>query len=99
QLLQRIHPAASRVNMLAKRYPATYVVFDMLVDERLNRVYELPLSERREALERFSEKNFTDADRFKLSPATTDRRVVERWYASVGGALDGVIAKRTDIPY
>lgn len=99
QLLQRIHPAASRVTMLSKHYPATYVVFDMLVDERGRAVYRQPLTDRRAALAPFAERYFAHTDRFKLSPATNDRGIAERWYASVGGALDGVIAKRTDIPY
>ncbi len=99
QLLQRIHPAASRVAMLAKEYPATYVVFDILLDERGEKVYELPLRERRVRLERFARKYLHDAPGFKLSPATTDPGIVQKWYASVGGALDGIIAKRIDIPY
>ena len=99
QLLQRIHPAASRVAMLAKQYPATFVVFDILVDEQKSPLYQKPLKERRAALEAFAQRNLTDETRFKLSPVTTDRRVAERWYSSVGGALDGIIAKRSDIPY
>lgn len=99
QLLQRIHPAASRVTMLSKRYPATYVVFDMLVDERGDALYKQPLRERRTALERFARRHLDGAASFKLSPATTDPQVAQRWYTAVGGALDGVIAKRTDIPY
>ncbi len=99
QLLQRIHPAASRVAMLAGKYPATYVVFDMLVDEQTRPVYQTALNERRAALDAFAHKYLTNQPRFKVSPATTDHRVVERWYSSVGGALDGIIAKRTDVPY
>ena len=99
QLLQRIHPAASRVAMLSKRYPATYVVFDILVDEHARPIYRMPLTQRRTVLDAFAKEYLQQQPQFKISPATTDRRVVERWYASVGGALDGVIAKRTDIPY
>ncbi|MBV8355914.1 MAG: ATP-dependent DNA ligase, partial [Candidatus Eremiobacteraeota bacterium] len=96
QLLQRIHPAASRVALLAKEYPATFVVFDLLLDERGETIYEQPLRERRPQLERFAQKLLRDAERFKLSPATTDFATVQKWYASVGGALDGIIAKRLD---
>ncbi|MBV8197651.1 MAG: ATP-dependent DNA ligase [Candidatus Eremiobacteraeota bacterium] len=99
QLLQRIHPAASRVALLAKEYPATFVVFDLLLDERGETIYERPLRERRPQLERFAQKLLRDAERFKLSPATTDFATVQKWYASVGGALDGIIAKRLDSPY
>lgn len=99
QLLQRIHPAASRVAMLAKEYPAIYVVFDLLLDERGEKVHERPLVERRPQLERFAQRFLRDSLRFKLSPATTDRAIVAKWYKSVGGALDGIIAKRLGIPY
>ena len=98
QLLQRIHPAASRVNMLAREYPATYVVFDVLVDDRGGALYREPLTVRRPALERLFEK-FKNAERFRLSPATVDRKVAEIWFAQVGGAIDGIVAKQTDVPY
>ena len=99
QLLQRIHPAASRVAMLAKQYPAMFVVFDILVDEQKSQLYKQPLQERRSALEAFAQRNLSGEKRFIVSPATTDRGIAERWYSSVGGALDGIIAKRSDIPY
>ena len=95
-LQQRIHPAASRVAMLAARTPAWYLVFDLL-DEDGTDLVELPLSERRARLEQFAQA--FDGETLRLSPATRDRRVVDDWFARVGGALDGVIAKRTDLPY
>ena len=95
-LQQRIHPAASRVAMLAKRTPAWYLVFDLLDEDAVDLV-DRPLVERREGLERFS--RAFDGGTIRLSPATRDRRVVDEWYARVGGALDGVIAKRADAPY
>jgi ATP-dependent DNA ligase len=98
QLLQRIHPAASRVNMLAREFPATYVVFDVLVDDKGRAIHREPLSVRRPALERLFE-TFKNADRFRLSPATADRNVVDAWFAQVGGAIDGIVAKQTDVPY
>jgi len=55
----------------------------------------LPLHERRERLERFAAA-FPDAGTLRLSPVTTDRAVVDGWFERVGGALDGVIAKRRD---
>ncbi|MBV9233224.1 MAG: ATP-dependent DNA ligase [Candidatus Eremiobacteraeota bacterium] len=99
QLLQRIHPAATRIAMLAKEYPAIYVVFDLLFDDRGEKLHARPLAERRPLLEKFAKKYLRDSARFKLSPATTDRATVAKWYKSVGGALDGIIAKRLDIPY
>ncbi|MBV8299965.1 MAG: ATP-dependent DNA ligase [Candidatus Eremiobacteraeota bacterium] len=95
-LQQRIHPAASRVAMLAKKTPAWYLVFDLL-DEDGRDLVELPLSERRARLETFARQ--FDGETLRLSPATRDRAVVDDWFARVGGALDGVIAKRADAPY
>src|SRR5690348_9414998 len=46
QLLQRIHPAASRVKMLSEKHPAMLIVFDLLANERGNSLLELPLAER-----------------------------------------------------
>ena len=99
ELLLRIHPAASRVRALAAEHPAMLIVFDLLVDdEGRSRVHE-PLSERRAALEGFAMRYLAGAGSVRLSPATTSERTVKRWYASVGSALDGVIAKRLDLPY
>ena len=99
ELLLRIHPAASRVRTLAAEHPAMLIVFDLLVDdEGRSRVHE-PLSERRAALETFATRYLASAGSVRLSPATTAERTVKRWYASVGSALDGVIAKRRDLPY
>ena len=99
ELLQRIHPAASRVARLAGERPALYVVFDLLVDPEGRRVLELPLEERRARLEDFAERMFSRAHGLALSPATTDAAIAERWLAGGGGALDGVIAKQLDAPY
>jgi ATP-dependent DNA ligase len=99
-LLQRIHPAASRVAKLSKEDPATYVVFDLLADERGASLLNDPLELRRRALERFSKRNVAAEDaRLRLSPATRDRATVNAWYERAGEALDGVIAKRLDAPY
>ncbi|HEY4441196.1 MAG TPA: ATP-dependent DNA ligase [Candidatus Elarobacter sp.] len=95
-LQQRIHPAASRVAMLAKKTPAWYLVFDLLSDAGTDLV-ELPLSARRAQLETFADA--FDGETVRLSPATRERSVVDDWFARVGGALDGVIAKRADAAY
>lgn len=96
-LQQRIHPAASRVAMLARTTPAFYLVFDLLREDGTETV-ELALRERRRRLERFAQR-FPPNGTLRLSPATTDRAIVDAWFARVGGALDGVIAKRADRPY
>ena len=95
-LQQRIHPAASRVTMLSKATPAWYLVFDLL-DEDGRDLVDLPLEERRARLESFAAQ--LDGETLRLSPATRDRKVVDDWFARVGGALDGVIAKRADAAY
>lgn len=95
-LQQRIHPAASRVAMLARTTPAWYLVFDLLSEDAADLV-ELPLEERRARLETLARQ--LDGETLRLSPATRDRGVVDDWFARVGGALDGVIAKRADLPY
>ena len=95
-LQQRIHPAASRVAMLAKKTPAWYLAFDLLSEDGRDLI-ALPLAERRERLERFA--TSFDGETLRLSPATRDRAVVDDWFARVGGALDGVIAKRADAAY
>ncbi|MBA3657778.1 MAG: ATP-dependent DNA ligase [Gemmatimonadaceae bacterium] len=97
-LLMRIHPAVSRIMKLSVATPGLFIAFDLLVNERGKSLVETKLDERREELEAFAAKNFTD-DRIQLSPATRDLAVVKRWFKNVGGGLDGVIAKRRDMKY
>lgn len=99
ELLMRIHPAASRVQKLAHEHPALFIVFDLLVDERGRSLVELPLSERRTRLERFAAHAFAGAAAFRISQATSDRADVDAWFANLGNGLDGVVAKRVDLPY
>ncbi len=99
-LLQRIHPAESRVRRLSAETPAVYLVFDLLVDAAGRALAPLPLAERRRALEEFSRRYLTPEGLVRLSPATEDRRQGERWLAETGGlGLDGVVAKRLDAAY
>jgi len=98
-LLQRIHPAASRIAKLATETPAYFIAFDLLVDDRGKSLAGQPLGKRRPALEKFAAKYFKGTSRIFLSPATDELAVVKRWFRSVGGALDGVIAKEVDRPY
>ena len=99
-LLQRIHPAESRVRLLARERPATFWVFDLLVDAAGKALLDAPLAERRTALEDFARRSIPPDDaRLRLSPATRARSEVDAWYARVGGALDGIVAKRLDAPY
>jgi ATP-dependent DNA ligase len=98
-LLQRIHPAQSRVDKLSSEYPARLILFDLLVDADGASLAKLPLVKRRKKLEAFVKKFVRDDSVLSLSPATTDRRQIEKWVKRAGNALDGVIAKRLDLPY
>jgi ATP-dependent DNA ligase len=88
-LSQRIHPAASRVEMLARETPAELVAFDLLAvgDETL---FDLPYEERRERLAGVV------ADPVRLTPVTSDPEDAGEWLAGTG---EGVIAKEADAPY
>lgn len=97
-LLQRIHPAASRVKRLASEMPAIFIAFDLLVDPARKSLVHVPLSERRKALETFVHKNFRHPS-MRLSPCTTSIETASRWLEGVGGDLDGIVAKRLDLPY
>jgi ATP-dependent DNA ligase len=98
-LLMRLHPAASRVERLARETPAIVIVFDLLEDEDGRRLDGLPLSERRVALERFFHARLSKSPVFRLSPATRDAAAAARWLRSRDPDLDGVVAKRADLPY
>lgn len=96
-LLQRIHPAESRVRKLAAQTPALLIVFDLLVDEQGKSLVSLTLAERRQRLEIFARKYFKEP--LRLSPATLDAAEAKKWFSGGGASLDGVIAKRLDLPY
>lgn len=95
-LTERIHPADSRVRMLAERTPASLVVFDLLAlgDESLT---DAPLTERRE---RLAGALAGVRAPVHLAPATTDIEVARQWFEEYEGAgLDGVIAKPLTVHY
>jgi ATP-dependent DNA ligase len=98
-LLQRIHPAASRVRRLAVETPVLFIVFDLLVGADGRALTGKPLSERRRELESFYKKYCRRSPRLRLSPATMRLADAERWLKRVGATLDGVVAKRRDLPY
>ncbi|MEU7435380.1 ATP-dependent DNA ligase [Streptomyces sioyaensis] len=96
ELLERIHPADSRVRTLAERTPASLVAFDLLALDSGALVHE-PQTARREAL--------VEALRparapVYTAPATTDQELARQWFTQFEGAgLDGVVAKPLDLPY
>jgi ATP-dependent DNA ligase len=96
-LLQRIHPAASRIKKLAEASPAHYFVFDILVAKG-KLLTDQPIEQRRELLEGFFEDVHDEL--LHLSPATTDRKMAKEWFNKFSAAgLDGVMAKRLGEPY
>ena len=58
-----------------------------------------PLAERRAKLERFAARYFKGRNDIRLSPAARDVATAKKWFRSTGGDLDGIIAKRIDMPY
>lgn len=98
-LLQRIHPAESRIRKLAKETPASLVIFDILVNDRGKDLTGEVLDQRREELERFAKQYLGGQERIRLSPRTRDFETAKSWFHRMAGPLDGVIAKRVDLPY
>jgi len=98
-LLQRIHPAESRVAKLSKLHPVQFVLFDFLANEHGTSLLAKPFAERRAALEVFAKKHLTDEPMCGLSPATEDIATARDWLKTLHGQLDGLVAKRLDLPY
>ncbi|MGP8000085.1 MAG: ATP-dependent DNA ligase [Streptosporangiaceae bacterium] len=95
-LLQRIHPAASRVTLLAEQTPAHFVAFDLLALGDTD-LCEQPFGQRRAALE---EALGQARPPVHVTPATVDRDLAGRWFGQFEGAgLDGLIAKTLDGTY
>jgi ATP-dependent DNA ligase len=88
-LSQRIHPAKSRVEMLAKETPAFYVAFDLLAEGK-EVLFDLPYTERRERLAKVV------ADPVQLTPCTDDAEEAQVWFT---GRSEGVVAKQADAAY
>lgn len=99
KLLQRIHPAATRVKKLASETPSFLITFDMLLDENGESLIAVPLAERRKALEAFAKKYLRNQKSIRLSPATPSLLRAQKWLTQVGETLDGIVAKRRSMPY
>jgi ATP-dependent DNA ligase len=95
-LQQRIHPAASRINMLAEKTPAAFIAFDLLAlgeDDYTRR----PFAERRAAL---VDALSGSGPSIHVTPATTDLATAQRWFEEFEGAgLDGIVAKPLTLTY
>src|SRR5438105_9813634 len=88
----RLHPAESRIRKLSAETPARYIAFDILLWNG-EPIHERPLAERRKELERV-------AKGFSLSPVSKDPALAQQWLERLEIiGLDGVIAKRVDLPY
>jgi ATP-dependent DNA ligase len=88
-LSQRIHPAKSRVEKLAKETPAEFVAFDLLAEDD-EELLDLPYSERRKRLKKLVRKPI------ELTPLTEDRAEATKWLEGTG---EGVVAKQSGAPY
>ncbi|HJQ46310.1 MAG TPA: ATP-dependent DNA ligase [Amycolatopsis sp.] len=92
-LTERIHPAKSRVTLLAEQTPATFVAFDLLALDDQSFLDE-PTSARRDRLEKLT------GEGINITPATTDAATARHWFTLFEGAgLDGVIGKPLGAPY
>lgn len=102
-LSQRIHPAASRVELLSRTHPARFVAFDLLAQGTRD-LQPQPFAQRRAALEELHggipHRPGTDSGPLHLTRTTTDAALAEEWLARFEGAgLDGVVAKPLALPY
>lgn len=95
-LAQRVHPAASRVALLSRETPASYVAFDLLaLDDEV--LLGAPFSERRARLAQALGRSRPPVH---LTPVTASREEALRWFDRFEGAgLDGVVAKPLEAPY
>jgi ATP-dependent DNA ligase len=97
-LQMRLHPAASRVHMLAQKQPATFVIFDILKTEDDQTLMSAPLSQRRRLLEQFYETYCSKEKAIRLSPQTDSLSEAMDWLSSSGWYIDGIVAKKnTDV--
>ena len=97
-LQMRLHPAESRIKRLAKETPADIVVFDCLLAQRGKPVLNEPFVHRRQVLEAFFA-NLDDQVGLQLTPCTRGLRQAQSWLNERRTSLDGVIAKRLELPY
>jgi ATP-dependent DNA ligase len=98
-LLQRIHPAPSRVRKLAAETPALLIIFDLLVESGGRSLIVKPFDERRRALEDFFERFCRNSPNIRLSPSSVKISEAKHWLTRAGATLDGVMAKRRDLAY
>jgi ATP-dependent DNA ligase len=98
-LQMRLHPAASRVNMLVQQQPATFVIFDILETDKGVNLTLAPLAERRRILEDFWKKYCSREKAVKLSPQTDSITEAMKWLHSSRWYIDGIVAKKNTDAY
>jgi ATP-dependent DNA ligase len=86
------------VEKLSRQTPCIFIIFDLLVDEKGKSLKDLPLKKRREELDQFAAKYLKADQTLRLSPFTLDLSAARKWF-HMGTAVDGVVAKRRDLPY
>ena len=94
----RLHPAASRIEKLARETPASFVLFDLLMTERGTLLVDKPLGERRKRLEAWYAK-YGRHDALLLSPQTDSLSVARAWLRTHGESIDGIVAKDLNDAY
>ena len=97
-LQMRLHPAASRIERLSKETPATFIVFDCLLRKARQSLLLEAFEQRRAALEALFER-FGEEAGLTITPFTRDMRKAEKWLNDRQVSVDGVVAKRLDLPY
>jgi ATP-dependent DNA ligase len=97
-LQMRLHPAPSRIGRLSKESPATFIVFDCLLRKSRQSLLLKTFEERRTALETLLGDLSAEAG-LAITPFTRDIRKAERWLKDRRVSVDGVVAKRLDLPY
>jgi ATP-dependent DNA ligase len=97
-LQMRLHPAQSRIDRLAGETPATLMLFDCLLTKPRQPLLASPFAQRREALEGFFH-TIGEARGLALTPFTHELHKAKQWLKGRHASLDGVVAKRLDLPY
>src|SRR5436190_7382330 len=97
-LQMRLHPAESRITRLSVETPATFIVFDCLLNKAGQSLLAKPFEERRTALEEFFE-GIGDHSGLSITPFTRELRKAKKWLSDRQVSVDGVVAKRLALPY
>ena len=97
-LQMRLHPAESRIVRLSNETPATFIVFDCLLRKARQSLLLKPFEVRRAALEVLFE-SIGEGTGLTITSYTRDKRKAEKWLNDRQVSVDGVVAKRLDLPY